>query len=235
MKKSGLLWALVFLTLGAFGQSINWASSTDQGLVRAQREGKRTFLLITAPSWCSYCQVLERDVLSDAQIIAAINRDFVPVKILDTDSDIGRFDFTGFPTVYILDSEGNILQDFYTLDVGRMQVNLSEFAGPSPPTAQQSKFDQILNVAMYGEADWSGKLYERSGLTPEEAMEIADSDPRVDFFFFTKGGQMVLPTGVFKHGTAVFFQGNPWWGGAPGLADGYVKKQSLRMMAPVSP
>jgi thioredoxin-related protein len=89
MKKSGLLWALVFLTLGAFGQSINWASSTDQGLVRAQREGKRTFLLITAPSWCSYCQVLERDVLSDAQIIAAINRDFVPVKILDTDSDIG--------------------------------------------------------------------------------------------------------------------------------------------------
>lgn len=31
---------------------------------------------------------------------------------------------------------------------------------------------------------------------------------------------------IFHHGDAVFFKGEPWWGEANGLVDGYVRHQN---------
>lgn len=86
------------------------------------------------------------------------------------------------------------------------------------------------DVAMYGLADWSNMVKKVSGVTVEEAKSIASKDKRITFFFYTKGGQMVLgsqdPTllRIFRHGDAVFFKGEPWWGEAKDLADGYIKE-----------
>jgi len=89
-------------------------------------------------------------------------------------------------------------------------------------------FKKIPNVAQYKMADWSQVVGIAKGITIQEAYKIANENPAIAFFFYTKGGQMVLEREdgtyrVFRHGDTVFFAGDPWWGSAPGLADGYIR------------
>jgi queuine/archaeosine tRNA-ribosyltransferase len=99
---------------------------------------------------------------------------------------------------------------------------------PSISLPEVEGFQKIDNVAQYKEADWSQVVGIARHISLREAQMIAKENPEISFFFYTKGGQMVLETQdggyrVFRHGDAVFFSGKPWWGSAPGLADGYVK------------
>lgn len=95
----------------------------------------------------------------------------------------------------------------------------------------KSNYQLIKDVAQYKLADWSNVIGRARNVTIEQAKKIADADPNITFFFYLKGFQMVLENTtvnpafarVFHHGDAVFFSGTPWWGSAPGLADGYVK------------
>lgn len=89
-------------------------------------------------------------------------------------------------------------------------------------------FEKIPNVAQYKEADWSQAISIARGITVSEAIEIANKNPEITFFFYTKGDQMILEKKdgtyrMFRNGDVVFFSGEPWWGSAVGLADGYVK------------
>lgn len=91
-----------------------------------------------------------------------------------------------------------------------------------------SSFQKIDNVAQYKFSDWSGVVGIAKNISRSEAMRIADENSEITFFFYTKGYQMVLETQqgdyrIFRHGDTVFFKGDPWWGSAEGLADGYVK------------
>ena len=84
-------------------------------------------------------------------------------------------------------------------------------------------------MAQYKWADWSNLVKIERGITLEQAQAIASSNADIDFFFFTKGYQMVLESQdwqsfrIFQQGDVAFFSGEPWWGTAPDLADGYVK------------
>jgi F0F1-type ATP synthase membrane subunit c/vacuolar-type H+-ATPase subunit K len=85
------------------------------------------------------------------------------------------------------------------------------------------------DVAQYKNADWNNVVGIARGISVSQACEIANNNPEISFFFYTKGKQMVLETSdgdnrIFHQGDTVFFSGNPWWGSAPGLADGYVKQ-----------
>lgn len=103
-------------------------------------------------------------------------------------------------------------------------------AQPRPITiCGQPTFEKIPDVAQYKWADWSNLVKIEKGITLEQAKAIAGSDSNINFFFYTKGGQMVLESQdwssfkIFQHGDVAFFSGEPWWGSAPGLADGYIK------------
>jgi hypothetical protein len=93
-------------------------------------------------------------------------------------------------------------------------------------------FDKIENVAQYKNADWSQVIGIAKNVKLSKVAKIANEQyPETTYFFYVKGGQMVLETEdgnyrVFHHGDAVFFKGTPWWGSAPGLADGYVRQGS---------
>jgi len=92
-----------------------------------------------------------------------------------------------------------------------------------------ASFNKIPNVAQYKFSDWSGVVGIARSISRSEAMWIASQNPEITFFFYTKGYQMVLETQdgeyrVFHYGDAVFFKGEPWWGEAHGLADGYIKQ-----------
>lgn len=90
------------------------------------------------------------------------------------------------------------------------------------------EYEHIPNVAEYQGAPWTNLVKVEQHLTVEKAQEIADSDPNITYFFFTKGLSLVLNTANglqrFGYGDVAFFSGTPWWGGAQDLADGYVKK-----------
>ena len=95
-------------------------------------------------------------------------------------------------------------------------------------TQSENGFKKIPNVAQYKMADWSKVVGIAKGISLEKAYKIANENPDISFFFYTKGGQMVLEKDdgsyrVFRHGDTVFFSGEPWWGSAPGLADGYIR------------
>lgn len=90
-------------------------------------------------------------------------------------------------------------------------------------------YEFVSDVAQYKQGDWSQVIGRASNVTVEQAKKIADENPAITYFFYVKGYCMVLETTsvdarIFNYGDAVFFSGTPWWGTAPGLADGYVKK-----------
>lgn len=95
-----------------------------------------------------------------------------------------------------------------------------------------SGWSKIEDVAQYKMADWSNVVGKAKGVSLWEAKQIADSDSRITYFFHVKGWQLVLENleaqpskwRVFNYGDAIFFSGEPWWGTAPDLADGYVRK-----------
>lgn len=102
------------------------------------------------------------------------------------------------------------------------------YVSPEVTIPEFAPLRRIDNVAQYKFGDWSGVLRVVRGISRSEAMWIASQDPEITFFFYTKGYQMVLETPegdyrVFRQGDAVFFKGEPWWGEANDLADGYIK------------
>lgn len=109
------------------------------------------------------------------------------------------------------------------------------FSSPQPQPLEEVKispkpnFEKIPDVAQYKWADWNNLVKIEKGITVEQAKAIASSNPDIDYFFYTKGWQMSLEDPnwqnfkVFHHGDVAFFSGKPWWGSAPGLADGYIK------------
>lgn len=95
-------------------------------------------------------------------------------------------------------------------------------------THTDPNYEFIKDVAQYKQADWSQVVGRTANITVRQAKKIADANPEITYFFYVKGYSMVLETSsnemrLFSHGDAVFFSGTPWWGSAPGLADGYVK------------
>lgn len=81
---------------------------------------------------------------------------------------------------------------------------------------------------MYKYANWSKVIGISRGCTLSEAFEIASKDPKITFFFYVKGFGVRLETEDgnyrdFRQNDAVFFAGEPWWGSASSISDGYVK------------
>jgi hypothetical protein len=89
---------------------------------------------------------------------------------------------------------------------------------PPPPKGPGSSVVKTPNVAMYGQADWSGMLRKGSYASADAAMAAAIGGET--FFFYCRGYLDLGPGKQFQQGDAVFFAGIPWWGSAP-QCDGY--------------
>lgn len=101
-------------------------------------------------------------------------------------------------------------------------VKTSVSSAASSSKAAVVAFSRVADVAQYSGADWVNEVRRDKGLTIDQAKGIAAANPKITYFFITKGGQMSLGAkGVFRTGDVVFFSGKPWYGSAPGLADAY--------------
>ncbi len=93
-------------------ETINWIESWDDGFEMAYKENKKVFLLITAPSWCYWCQELEKNTLSKQEVIKKANFDFIPIRILDTNPDELEkvtIDFGGYPAMAFMEPDGSLM------------------------------------------------------------------------------------------------------------------------------
>ena len=93
------------------------------------------------------------------------------------------------------------------------------------------KWNKIANVAMYDKANWDLMVCKKTGMTTETAQVFADSSDEVNFFFIVTSAFSIPTHGVFNAGDAVFFSGEPWWGSAEGVANGYVKPSPPNRLA----
>ncbi|MGI9326235.1 MAG: thioredoxin family protein [Pseudomonadales bacterium] len=90
---------------------INWRSSLDLAASEANSSGKLLLLHFYTPS-CGPCKKLERDVFSQPQIVAAIEQNYIPVKINADNSPAyaNRYQITRIPAEVVLTPQGNIVQ-----------------------------------------------------------------------------------------------------------------------------
>jgi thioredoxin-like negative regulator of GroEL len=61
--------------------------------------------------WCHWCKVLDEKTYTDARVIQALSRDFIPVKV-NPEKDPAfarRYQVNAYPTILFLDGEGRIV------------------------------------------------------------------------------------------------------------------------------
>lgn len=51
----------------------------NEGVIKARKEGKIA-LIDTYTDWCHWCKVMDKNTYTNELVIAAINKDFVPIK-----------------------------------------------------------------------------------------------------------------------------------------------------------
>ena len=91
-------------------RAVSWLPWGPAPFARARDEGKYVLLAIAAP-WSAACRAMDERCYSDADIVAEINRWFIPVRVdADRRPDlVDRYELGGLPTTAFLDAEGQIL------------------------------------------------------------------------------------------------------------------------------
>ncbi len=87
----------------------DWESSILVGLEKAKKE-KRLLVVDVYADWCSYCQVLEKKIFPDPEVVKAL-KPFVKVRIDGEEFPNlkARYQITGYPTILVLDGGANLL------------------------------------------------------------------------------------------------------------------------------
>ena len=117
MKKAIFLVLLLFFTAAGFSQQeagIHFIEGEkwNEVLKMAQEQNKYIFMDCYT-SWCGPCKALSKDIFTLEEVGDFFNARFVNVKY-DMEKGEGialrkKFDVNAFPTMFILDAEGNIV------------------------------------------------------------------------------------------------------------------------------
>jgi len=94
------------------------------------RQQNKLVLADLSAIWCPSCRKLDRQVFSDADVHAAIDRQFVFAR-LEYDSEAGqafkkKYGTKGFPALVVIDAKGDLVKHLpITFDPGEFVANLS--------------------------------------------------------------------------------------------------------------
>ena len=109
---------------------IEWRDYGSAAFDEAIRDNKPVFLLLTAPSWCYWCQVYEsEDYLFDPEIVEIINSAFIPIYVdADQRQDLTRqYLEGGWPSTTVMTPSGERLFGFSGVrPVANMRANLQK-------------------------------------------------------------------------------------------------------------
>ena len=87
---------------------IAWRPWGEPAFAEARQLGRPVLLSLSAV-WCHWCHVMDETSYSDPRVIAAINRDFVPIRVdNDRHPDVNRrYNMGGWPTTAFLAASGD--------------------------------------------------------------------------------------------------------------------------------
>ncbi len=88
---------------------IEWRDYSSEAFQEALDENKPVFLLLTAPSWCYWCQVYEsEDYLFNSRVVELLNEEFIPVYVdADKRQDLTRqYLEGGWPSTTVMTPSG---------------------------------------------------------------------------------------------------------------------------------
>lgn len=87
--------------------------SFSEALEVAKEEAKPILANFSA-LWCAACRKMEKSVLSDPEFKAVLKKNAVYVRVEETEQKnaelFRRYQVTGFPTLVLLDSNGEVIQ-----------------------------------------------------------------------------------------------------------------------------
>ncbi len=114
---NGLFWAATLIwvlpAVGLAQQPVRWQPTLES----AKREATRTNRLVLIhfwAEWCGPCREMERDVFAQPEIAAAMQRNYVPVKVnVDHFPSTAReFGVTALPADIVITPQGRLVQKF---------------------------------------------------------------------------------------------------------------------------
>ena len=115
MKTGKVLILLLVLLVGgaasgpAAADKIDW-HTYESGMARSKFEKKKVFLHFYA-DWCKYCVEMERKTFTDPAVIAALNRNFIPIRV-DSERETAAaalFRVKGLPDLWFLAESGEVI------------------------------------------------------------------------------------------------------------------------------
>ena len=112
---------------------INWYDYGPEAFSDALEENKPIFLLLTAPSWCYWCQVYEsEDFLFNPQVVDIINEKFIPIYVdADKRQDLTRqYLEGGWPSTTV---------------IAPSRERLFGYSGPRPVANMVANLQQAVN------------------------------------------------------------------------------------------
>ncbi len=102
--------ALLLVSSAMAGGAMPWQSWSDAAFEQAGKTNKLVLVDLSA-EWCAYCRKMDATTWQDSGVLAAIDKDYIPVKIVDEhDPELAaRYRQYGRPAVVILDADGTEL------------------------------------------------------------------------------------------------------------------------------
>ena len=100
-----------------------WTDDFDAAKKQAAEEGKRLLVDFSGSDWCGWCKRLDNEVFSQKDFVSKAKKNFVLV-LIDSPQDksilsekaakqnpglVKKYNINGFPSVLIMDAEGNTL------------------------------------------------------------------------------------------------------------------------------
>jgi len=164
---------LLFIGLvSLFSDEIQWIEDYDLAKSMAEESGQNIFLLLTAPSWCGYCQWMEENTLQEPEVIDMLNNQFIACKILDTNAQVDRFEFKGYPTTRVYSAQGE---------------KLAEGVGSIGPESYISRFQSYGKESLVQFQETSSdnpvKLYGKESSTRTQALIEYFTTQGIDYEF----------------------------------------------------
>jgi len=122
MRKLIAIVALTCLTAISYAADLTWSDNYADSLSKASSENKLVFADFTGSDWCPWCIKLDKEVLSTPEFavyakdnLILFKADFPRNKTLSEEVKdqnvrlMDKYGVMGFPTILILDKEGEIV------------------------------------------------------------------------------------------------------------------------------
>ena len=101
-----------------------WTDDFDAAKAQAKSEGKLLLVDFSGSDWCGWCKKLDKEVFATPEFLAGVKDDYVLVMV-DSPSNksllsdkakeqnpklVSKYKVSGYPTVLIMDSEGEVVE-----------------------------------------------------------------------------------------------------------------------------